>query len=308
MILEYRSINDLNSIILNKLSILPKDIDLVVGIPRSGMLPANLIALYLNKKFTDVDSFIRGQIYSSGDRESYISSTRFKNILIVDDSINAGRALDKTKSKVYTMTNIADYKISWCAIYASKDGSKKVDYYFEVIDCLRLFQWNVFHHPSFIPKSCFDIDGVLCENPPIDDDGPIYLKYLEHAIPKFIPSLEIDTLVTCRLEKYRAVTEKWLKDNNVKYKNLVMLPFQTKQERIRWGKHGEYKGEVYKKGEFLLFVESSLAEAKEIYRVSQKPVFCVENFELIYQNTPVRRAKHNLKKFLKQLFSKNHAN
>ena len=46
--MNYRSIADLNHTILKQLHMLPRDFDLVVGVPRSGMLPANLIALYLN--------------------------------------------------------------------------------------------------------------------------------------------------------------------------------------------------------------------------------------------------------------------
>ena len=66
---EYRSISDMNNIILRNLHIFPHDIDLVVGIPRSGMMPANLIALYLNKPYTDIDSFISGRILGAGRRE-----------------------------------------------------------------------------------------------------------------------------------------------------------------------------------------------------------------------------------------------
>lgn len=50
--MNYRSISDLNQIILKRLYIIPRDIDLVVGIPRSGMFPANLLALYLNRPVT----------------------------------------------------------------------------------------------------------------------------------------------------------------------------------------------------------------------------------------------------------------
>ena len=42
MYIEYRSIADMNNIIVKNLQKLPHDIDLVVGIPRSGLLPANL--------------------------------------------------------------------------------------------------------------------------------------------------------------------------------------------------------------------------------------------------------------------------
>ncbi len=57
--MNYRSISDLNQVILKRLYIIPRDIDLIVGIPRSGMFPANLLALYLNKPVTDLGSFIK---------------------------------------------------------------------------------------------------------------------------------------------------------------------------------------------------------------------------------------------------------
>ena len=44
--MNYRNIDDLNHCILQHLSILPRDFDLIVGVPRSGMFPANLLALY----------------------------------------------------------------------------------------------------------------------------------------------------------------------------------------------------------------------------------------------------------------------
>ena len=48
--MNYRNIADLNNTILQRLHIIPRDFDLIVGVPRSGMLPANLLALYLNKQ------------------------------------------------------------------------------------------------------------------------------------------------------------------------------------------------------------------------------------------------------------------
>ena len=38
--MNYRTISDLNQVILKRLHIIPRDIDLIVGIPRSGMFPA----------------------------------------------------------------------------------------------------------------------------------------------------------------------------------------------------------------------------------------------------------------------------
>ncbi len=93
----YRNINDLNKIILKRLSIIPRDFDLIVGIPRSGMLPANLLALYLNKPYTDINSFLNGHIYKSGARSQFFDIKDFKKILVVDDSIASGAAMEKCK-------------------------------------------------------------------------------------------------------------------------------------------------------------------------------------------------------------------
>ena len=72
--MNYRNIKDLNNIILQKLSIIPRDFDLIVGVPRSGMLPANLLSLYLNRPYTDIDSFLNGHIYKAGARSQFFDS------------------------------------------------------------------------------------------------------------------------------------------------------------------------------------------------------------------------------------------
>lgn len=56
--MNFRTINDLNNLISKNLDKIPKDIDLIVGVPRSGLFVANLIALYLNLPLTDFDSFL----------------------------------------------------------------------------------------------------------------------------------------------------------------------------------------------------------------------------------------------------------
>jgi orotate phosphoribosyltransferase len=46
----------------------PRDIDLVVGIPRRGLLAATMIALYLNLPLTDVEGLCEGRLIQSGPR------------------------------------------------------------------------------------------------------------------------------------------------------------------------------------------------------------------------------------------------
>ena len=64
--MNYRSVADLNETLTSRLSVIPRDIDLVVGIPRSGMLAANLLALHLNLPVIDVEGFIEGRRLGCG--------------------------------------------------------------------------------------------------------------------------------------------------------------------------------------------------------------------------------------------------
>lgn len=277
----YRNIADLNLIILKRLSVLPRDFDLIVGIPRSGMLPANLLALYLNKPYTDIDSFLNGHIYKAGERGQFFDVKDYRKILVVDDSIASGSAMLKSKERLKEYNS--DFDLKFCAIYVIPGKEKMVDYYFEVVPLPRYFQWNVFNHTS-LEKACFDIDGVLCIDPTEEqnDDGEKYLDFVLNAPPLYIPGSKIGTIVTSRLEKYRESTEKWLSKNNVRYNELIMLDLPDKEARQRANSHAEHKAKTFMESQYVLFIESSLGQALEINRITKKPVLCTENFEMIY--------------------------
>jgi uncharacterized HAD superfamily protein/hypoxanthine phosphoribosyltransferase len=279
----YRNISDLNKIILKRLSIIPRDFDLIVGIPRSGMLPANLLALYLNKPYTDIHSFLNGHIYKAGARSQFFDIKDFKKILVVDDSIASGAAMEKCKEGFKDLS--PDFSISYCAIYVIPGKEKMVDYYFEIVPLPRYFQWNILNH-STLEKACFDIDGVLCIDPTSEqnDDGEKYTDFILNAPPLFIPGSKIGTIVTSRLEKYRPETESWLKANNVKYNDLVMLNLPDMAARQKANSHSEHKAKVYMSKPYVLFVESDLSQAVDINRIAKKPVLCTENFEMIFDS------------------------
>jgi len=282
----YRSISNLNQIILKRLSIIPRDFDLIVGIPRSGMLPANLLALYLNKPYTDLNSFLNGHIYKAGARGQFFDIKEFKKILVVDDSIASGSAILKCKESLKDYGE--EFSISYCAIYVIPGKEKMVDYYFETVPLPRYFQWNIFNHTT-LEKICFDIDGVLCIDPSEDqnDDGPKYIDFILNAPPLYIPGSKIGTIVTSRLEKYRPQTETWLKNNNVKYNKLVMLDLPNKEARQKANSHGDHKAKTYKENGYILFIESSLSQAVEINKITKKPVLCTENFEMIFDSESI---------------------
>lgn len=294
--MTYRTLSDLSNLVRLNIFKIPHDIDLVVGIPRSGMLPANMIALFLNKKLTDIDSFIEGRVFCSGERSKYITNAEIQKVLVVDDSVHSGKAMLGAKEK---LKNVAiQYELLYLAPIVTTWGKQYVDIFFEVIDDIRIFEWNLFHH-SILENSCVDIDGVINLDPVQDDDGPIYKSFLQNAMPLFTPTVKIGALVSCRLEKYRKETDCWLKRNNIRYNHLEMLPFSSKEERVTWGKHGKYKGEFYRNHDYSLFLESDSYQAQIIADIAQKPVICIESNKLVLPYTHVsfkKRCKRSIKK------------
>lgn len=281
--MNYRNIKDLNNVILHNLSIIPRDFDLIVGVPRSGMLPANLLSLYLNKPYTDIDSFLNGHIYKAGARSQFFNSGEHKKVLVVEDSVSSGAAMKEVKESLKHLEGKFDLK--YCAVYVVPGKEKMVDYFFENVPLPRYFQWNILNHTT-LKKACFDIDGVLCADPlpEQNDDGEKYIDFILNAPPLFIPGSKIGTIVTSRLEKYRKQTVTWLDANNIKYDDLIMLDLPNMEARQKANNHGSHKAKAYMSKPYVLFIESELNQAIEINRISKKPVLCTANFEMIFES------------------------
>ena len=284
--LNFRTVQDLTNLIKDKISILPEDIDLIVGIPRSGIIPAYLIALFLNKKVCTLNEFINnleplnGHTRPIRENDKKIKNKKQK-VLIVDDSIHSGKSIEEVKKQITNNLNLNQYDIQYCAIYALKKSKNKVDYYFDIVSTPRMFQWNYLNHPN-ANVSCFDMDGVLCVDPTEEqnDDGEKYIDFILNAKPLYIPSFRINSIVTSRLEKYRPQTEQWLKENNVQYDNLYMLNLETAEERRIKNCHADFKAKIYlQKEDCVYFIESSRTQAEEIAKLTGKQVICVETDE-----------------------------
>ncbi len=312
--MNYKTYEDLVDCIVKNLYKIPRDIDLIVGIPRSGTMVANILALYLNLPFTDIDNFLAGSILKTGSTrkcQNWIKTTGdSKHVLIVDDSISSGRAIKEVKDQLKEEKILG--KVTYLAVYSLAASCKKVDIYFEICEQPRMFEWNYMHHWA-LEYCCMDIDGVICENPSIfqNDDGVHYLEFIKNAPPKFIPTQKIGYLVSCRLEKYRKETEKWLEKYHVEYGELVLVDNITAKERALSFNHADYKAEIYKKTKCFLFFESDYNQALEICQKSGKPVLCVTNRKLITSKNVVkkmenrnRELKVTVKRIIRKVFDK----
>ncbi len=281
-LMNIRTYNDLIKCMVDNLYKIPRDIDLIVGIPRSGMMVANILALYMNLPCTDIDNFLRKGEFRTGDTKKcsgWIKSvSEAKRVLVVDDSVSTGTALKEAKR----LLEKVDCEFVWLAAYIMPFNKSNVDIYFEVCNQPRMFEWNFMHHWG-LQNSCMDIDGVLCQDPSFfeNDDGNRYKAFIKNAPPKFIPTQKVGKLVTSRLEKYRSVTELWLKRYGIEYDELIMMDGISALERQLEGNHARFKAEIYKGCDAILFFESDYSQAIDIVKISGKPVFCIETMELI---------------------------
>jgi uncharacterized HAD superfamily protein/hypoxanthine phosphoribosyltransferase len=276
---NYRSFSDLNSCIVGNLWKIPADVDLVAGIPRSGLLAANIIALHLNLPLTTLEGLLEGRVFAAGKRLNVSSdplATGARRIAIVDDSIATGAEMRRARTLVES--GRLQGKVVYIAIYAAEETARDVDVCFEICPLPRVFAWNLMHREA-LANACVDIDGVLCVDPSEldNDDGPRYQSFLATARPLYRPTSEIGTLVTCRLERYRPETERWLNAHGIRYRDLVMWGLPDKKTRLALGGHAEFKAAVYRgRPDADHFIESSAAQAQVIANLAFKSVICVE--------------------------------
>lgn len=244
--------------------------DVVVHLPRSGTIPASLIATYLKTPFASVEEYTRGIVNTR--------KAKFKTlhrILLVDDSIRTGIQMKKNIALIKRRR--PDSEIYTLAVFSTKFDRDFQPTLFlsEHAETMYIYPWFMWKTER-IEHCAIDFDGVLCRDCTAeeDDDGEKYTRFLESACQKFHTDFPIGAIVTSRLEKYRPQTEAWLAERGYQYGSLIMGPWASKEERR--GKQAEWKASVYRDLPQLLFVESSEREAKDIATLSGKAVWCID--------------------------------
>jgi hypoxanthine phosphoribosyltransferase len=290
--MKYITLAELSETIRKNIWKVPRDIDYIIGVPRSGMIAASIISSYLNVPLIDINSFVEGVEPYGGARLGYFSEKHKQSgkVLVIDDTVWSGRSMNEVKRKVANAGK--DLTYIYMCVYLEGRGIAAVDLYLEDVRSFTanftqfvIYEWNIFqHHNRFMSGCLYDIDGVMCLDPPDERNEAAYIDYIKNATPLFIPRTKLGGIITYRLIKNKAITEKWLHDNGVEYGELTMFNAQTWGERAKSGIPPEkYKGEFYKQhGNYRLFVESDDHQARRIAEISGKPVYCVETNK-VYQ-------------------------
>jgi uncharacterized HAD superfamily protein len=276
-LLNVRSVADLNAAIMANIHRLDRDqFDIVCGIPRSGMLPATILATQLQLPLATVESLTRGIVYGrSGERQN-VSSPR---VLLVDDTVNHGRAMAQAVKAIGKRH--ASEITRFCVFGPYRGDLSIVDMFCEIVPGPRAFEWNIAKHRRLC-RWGFDMDGVICRDPTKDenDDGGRYVQFMRSAEPLFIPRRPIGHVVTCRLEKYRNETEAQLKRYGVEFGQLHMMQYGSKAERMAAGGRGSWKAGIVREIGTEFFIESCPKQAGIIAREAGIPVWCTRTQSL----------------------------
>lgn len=286
--MKFVTLADLAATIRRNVHRIPHDVDFVIGVPRSGVIAAGIIAEFLNAPLIDVESFAKFGALPTGGRRSRFHRrpvTEKPRVLVVDDTIFHGWSLRETKNKLAPFARRYGFEFVYMAVFLEgpNDG---VDIWLEDLrrytdgyTTFVLYEWNIFHHvPKFMGECIYDIDGVLCLDPPDERSGRPYMDYIPNAVPLFTPTVKVGELVTYRLERYRDLTEWWLHNQGVTYGALTMFPANSYDERAGMGiSPAAFKADIYRLRPWAkLFVESDDRQAREIYGLTGKPVYSVE--------------------------------
>lgn len=294
MPLSVKTYADINRTIVNNLHMLDRNAyDVVVGIPRSGVPPAAMIATHLQLPYADLEGWAtKGIIYGrSGHRHTGAA----KRILLVDDTCNKGGAMQRAMGVI--KQHKPNVKVTRFAVYGpyQVERPKEIcDIWMEVVHGPRCFEWNMWKHVRLF-RWFFDMDGVLCRDPEKheNDDGQAYEHFIHTAEPLFLPQRPIGTIITSRNENWRNHTVAWLERHGVQYERLVMCPMLSKGERMRFmkeipGGRGGWKASMVldlarknklkAKPEF--FIESNRGQAKVIARQAKIVSYCTSTQEV----------------------------
>jgi len=282
--MEYRSVKDLSKSVRSLTVDLPKNIDLIVCIPRSGLLAGSLLALHLNISVTDIEGYLSGNVFDTGTsrKKKETDVENAEHILVVDDSVRSGSQMEETKQRLSSVR--ANKNIIYAAIYVSELGTKYVDYYGEVVDTPRFFEWNIMHHPS-LSKSVLDIQVLLGKK------GNRLLKesaQLTKYEPNIVPKETINMIVGSATESHRKNIENWLDLNDIQYNKLLLYTEdQSKNKEVR------YKSKLYRSEKLRLFIEYGREEAILLAEQSGKPVYCYSENTMIQPNMMAEKIQYS---------------
>jgi len=242
-------------------------VDAVVGVPRSGMLPATMLAVALHVPLAQVED--NGELLTRAGSRLCETGTAWDHVLVIDDACYHGAFVERYRALR------EHHDVTTACVYGGPETHKRVDVVGRVAERPRVFSWNLLNN-SLAKSFCCDLDGVLCRDPSEaeNDDGEAYREFVRTAEPLLRAQFPLHAIVTSRLEKWRSETEAWLRKHEIEYEHLVMAPYAGKAERQRANRYADDKADYYAATSCHAFIESSYRQALHIAELTGRAVIC----------------------------------
>lgn len=243
---NYRTLSDMAALIRANLHRIPRLP--VLGIPRSGMIAASMIATLKNVPLVNWKESLP------------------REFTLVDDSVSGGETIKKYAD---ILRHSASCFFHTMCVYANPNGPKP-DIWLEELAKPRVFEWN-WHKHAHTKHAVFDIDGVIAtETEKVQnwDDIDHIRGVRERAQLLHWPARQVLAIATGRKEVERNFTEAWLERMSVRYKHIY---FSTKERGARQTKllAAQETGASW-------IVESNQEQAAWIHARSGIPVLCTD--------------------------------
>jgi hypoxanthine phosphoribosyltransferase len=224
----------------------PTSIDAVVGIPRSGMIPASMLATTLGCPLGTPDLFGEGRLWTSRLLEPPDPGA-LRSILLVDDSVDRGTTLDAARRAIEGAA--PDARITTLAVVAHRPSAiDLVDLHYCMLPHPTLFEWNLMHAKAMTTLSA-SLEGVLDQ-------------------PGGVPRYAIDWVLAPGPPARREATAAWLRDRGVRYGTLVLLDGRSEADVL-----AEHRPDLH--------FEGALPKARRIAEVTGIPTLSFEAMELV---------------------------
>lgn len=236
---------------------LPPDIDAVVAIARSGLMPGSLIATVRHLPLWTISRQTGLTDPGHGGRMDGTARDEPRHVLLIDDTAAGGREMGANTATVRAHWPGTD--ITRCAIYCHPAALRQVDRYAFVYPGLHFLEWN-WTNAGHGERCGYDFDGILCRD---EDERPLY-------VPRRLP---VPLIVTGRHESARASTQAWLDRWGVRVDRLIMRDFDA-PDRYDVDRIATFKASHYASSPCVLFAESDPWQAERINILTGKPVLC----------------------------------
>lgn len=270
--MNYKNYDDLSYCIKNNINKIQK-YDLFVGIPRSGLLAANLMALLLNKPVCTVQELINKISPQNGFSREIEDKKNYNEILVVDDSVNTGKSICFVKDILASNGIIADY----CAVYSTSEAVKYVDVVFEILERPRIFQWNYLNN-SIIKSSAILFEQIFLSGTRYPKSLDELKGVLSHMQPILLKNIKLGMVFTGYNKVASSLIIQWLNKYNI---NVNKVLFKNSDNIFSYINYGYFKENKIEFCDMKLILLGSNYLSKKVSALLNVP--CMSFNDKLYQ-------------------------